>query len=157
MEVLRSHVAEAQARANHIVDEFESMLMVTGGHSMKEVMHIQSQAGLVSNSPPAVKNRKLVWSSYTCSCKPTALSVCESQGTVEVYPYSFAGLTGGAPDMVHIAETAACAMMKHGCMSTKVAWHVETVYQSFLAASLRMTVERDHHSAACKRPMRDPP
>lgn len=64
MDMLRNHVAEAQARANHIVDEFESMLMVTGGHSMKEVMHIQSQAGLVSNSPPAAKNRKLVWSPY---------------------------------------------------------------------------------------------
>lgn len=58
--MLRSHVAEAQARANHIVDEFESMLMVTGGHSKKDVMHIQSQAGLASNSPPAGKDRKLV-------------------------------------------------------------------------------------------------
>lgn len=58
--VLRSHVAEAQARANHIVDEFESMLMVTGGHSMKEVKHIQSQAGLASDSPSTGKDRKLV-------------------------------------------------------------------------------------------------
>ena len=60
VDVLRSHVAEAQARANHIVDEFESMLMVTGGHTMKEVLHLQSQAGLASNSPPAAKDRKIV-------------------------------------------------------------------------------------------------
>lgn len=53
MDTLRSHVAQAQARANHIVDEFESMLLVTGGHSMKEVMHIQSQAGLAEGTPPA--------------------------------------------------------------------------------------------------------
>ena len=51
MDALRSHVAQAQARANHIVDEFESMLLVTGGHSMKEVMHIQSQAGLAEDTP----------------------------------------------------------------------------------------------------------
>lgn len=68
VDMLRSHVAEAQARANHIVDEFESMLMVTGGHSMKEVTHIQSQAGLASNSPPAGKDRKLVcWSCLASS------------------------------------------------------------------------------------------
>jgi len=53
VDTLRSHVAQAQARANHIVDEFESMLLVTGGHSMKEVMHIQSQAGLAEGTPPA--------------------------------------------------------------------------------------------------------
>ncbi len=50
MDALRSHVAQAQARANHIVDEFESMLLVTGGHSMKQVLHIQSQAGLAEDS-----------------------------------------------------------------------------------------------------------
>ena len=50
MDALRSHVAQAQARANHIVDEFESMLLVTGGHSTKEVMHIQSQAGLAEDT-----------------------------------------------------------------------------------------------------------
>ena len=60
VDVLRSHVAEAQARANHIVDEFESMLLVTGGHSMKEVMQIQSQAGLASFSPPAVRGPRQV-------------------------------------------------------------------------------------------------
>lgn len=43
---LSSHVAAAQARANHIVEEFESMLLVTGGHSAKEIQAIQSQAGL---------------------------------------------------------------------------------------------------------------
>ncbi|KAL0020665.1 hypothetical protein WJX79_006181 [Trebouxia sp. C0005] len=50
VDALRSHVAQAQARANHIVDEFESMLLVTGGHSTKEVMHIQSQAGLAEDT-----------------------------------------------------------------------------------------------------------
>ena len=43
---LSSHVAAAQARANHIVEEFESMLLVTGGHSLREIEVIQSQAGL---------------------------------------------------------------------------------------------------------------
>ena len=71
VDMLRSHVAEAQARANHIVDEFESMLMVTGGHSKKEVMHIQSRAGLASNSPPTGKDRKLV-GSHDCSFSPAA-------------------------------------------------------------------------------------
>ena len=52
MDALRSHVAQAQARANHIVDEFQSMLLVTGPHSMKEVMHIQSQAGLAESTAP---------------------------------------------------------------------------------------------------------
>ncbi|KAL0052472.1 hypothetical protein WJX82_002708 [Trebouxia sp. C0006] len=50
VDALRSHVAQAQARANHIVDEFESMLLVTGGHSMKQIMHIQSQAGLAEDT-----------------------------------------------------------------------------------------------------------
>ena len=50
VDTLRSHVAQAQARANHIVDEFESMLLVTGGHSMKQIMHIQSQAGLAEDT-----------------------------------------------------------------------------------------------------------
>jgi len=50
VDALRSHVAQAQARANHIVDEFESMLLVTGGHSMKEVMRIQSHAGLAEDT-----------------------------------------------------------------------------------------------------------
>ena len=53
MDALRSHVAEAQARANHIVDEFESMLLVTGGHSKREVMQIQSDAGLAEYTPTA--------------------------------------------------------------------------------------------------------
>ena len=43
---LSCHVAAAQARANHIVEEFESMLLVTGGHSLREIEVIQSQAGL---------------------------------------------------------------------------------------------------------------
>lgn len=72
VDMLRTHVAEAQARATHIVDEFESMLMVTGGHSMKEVMHIQSQARLASNSPPAATDRKLVGCHelYACAFVP---------------------------------------------------------------------------------------
>ncbi|DBB02953.1 hypothetical protein WJX77_002077 [Trebouxia sp. C0004] len=53
VDALRSHVAQAQARANHIVNEFESMLLVTGGHSMKEVVHIQSQAGLAEDAATA--------------------------------------------------------------------------------------------------------
>ena len=58
MDALRSHVAEAQARANHIVDEFESMLLVTGGHSKREVMQIQSEAGLAEHTPPADSKAK---------------------------------------------------------------------------------------------------
>jgi len=53
VDALRSHVAQAQARANHIVDEFESMLLVTGPHLMKQVLHMQSQAGLAEDTPPA--------------------------------------------------------------------------------------------------------
>ncbi len=53
VDALRSHVAQAQARANHIVDEFESMLLVTGPHSMKQVLHMQSRAGLAEDTPPA--------------------------------------------------------------------------------------------------------
>ena len=66
VDVLRSHVAEAQARANHIVDEFESMLLVTGGHSMQEVMHIQSQAGLASCSPAAKDRHQVSCSLFWC-------------------------------------------------------------------------------------------
>ena len=45
---LSSHVAAATARANHIVEEFESMLLVTGGLSIKQVAKIRSEAGLAS-------------------------------------------------------------------------------------------------------------
>ena len=48
---LASHVAAAQARANHIVEEFESMLLVTGGHSQREILAIQSHAGLGEAEP----------------------------------------------------------------------------------------------------------
>lgn len=77
VDVLRSHVAEAQARANHIVDEFESMLLVTGGHSMKEVMRIQSQAGLASRSPPAVRDRHQVSCRVLCFCSMLLLYLCK--------------------------------------------------------------------------------
>lgn len=77
VDVLRTHVAEAQARANHIVDEFESMLMVTGGHSMKEVLHLQSQAGLASNSPPAAKDKKPVSCHDHFTLALAVLGACE--------------------------------------------------------------------------------
>lgn len=77
VEVLRSHVAEAQARANHIVEEFESMLMVTGGHSMKQVLHLQSQAGLASNSPPAAKDRKTVSCRDHCTLALACFVACK--------------------------------------------------------------------------------
>ena len=90
VDVLRSHVAEAQARANHIVEEFESMLMVTGGHSIKEVLHLQSQAGLASNSPPAVQNRKPVSCHDHCSfalacfvARKRIPQLCSGQSAVE--------------------------------------------------------------------------
>ena len=60
VDVLRTHDSQAQARANHIVDEFESMLLVTGGHSMKDIKHMQTQAGLGSHSPPAARARSKV-------------------------------------------------------------------------------------------------
>ena len=32
------------------------MLLVTGGHSMKDIVHAQSQAGLAASSPAVVKD-----------------------------------------------------------------------------------------------------
>jgi len=66
VDVLRCHVAEAQARANHIVDEFESMLLVTGSHSMKEVLQIQTQAGLTESTSAGVTTLSQVsWPLFT--------------------------------------------------------------------------------------------
>ena len=83
MDALRSHVAQAQARANHIVDEFESMLLVTGGHSMKQVMHIQSQAGLAEATPPAAAASALP----LVSLPPLLLMLLCYKGPLQLAPY----------------------------------------------------------------------
>lgn len=125
VDVLRSHVAEAQARANHIVDEFESMLMVTGGHSMKEVMHIQSQAGLVSNSPPAAKTLVGCHGPHTlASVHSTAL--CDVKVKVPLQCTNTAMQVlhkRPAADMTHVAsaETAALSLDDDTAVYTR--WH----------------------------------
>ena len=50
VDALRTYVSEAQARANQIVNEFESMLLVTGAPSGQQATHMQPVAALTASS-----------------------------------------------------------------------------------------------------------